>query len=83
MSRVTCLSVLALVLVCHAARAQTDKYHITPAEQAACQPDAERLCSAAYPDEDKMIACMRANRRALSATCKPIFIAGLKRRGLR
>ena len=82
MPRSARLFALAFVLMGQGASAQTDKYHITAEEQAACRSDAERFCLAIYPDEDKMFACMKANRRLLSATCAPIFEAGLRRRGL-
>lgn len=82
MHRLPRLCALACVLVFSNADAQADKYQITEAERSACTPDAERLCAAAYPDEDKLMGCMRANRKALSTTCAVAFNAGLKRRGL-
>ena len=51
-------------------------------EISACGDDVKRLCSNEFPDEAKVIACMRANRTALSPACIPVFKAGLKRRGL-
>ena len=65
-----------------AARGTNDQLHITTEERAACGDDAERLCSGAYPDERKLLACMKENRSALSAKCEPVFTAGLRRRGL-
>lgn len=65
-----------------AARGTVDQFHITTEERAACGNDAERLCSDAYPDERKLLACMTKNRSSLSASCAPVFTAGLKRRGL-
>jgi hypothetical protein len=59
-----------------------DKYHVTNAERAACSEDAVRLCSAAYPDEDALIACMKANRSQLSNACMVAFDAGIHRRHL-
>ena len=82
MNRLLRLFAIAYVFAVGGARAQVDKYHITAAEQAACQTDAQRLCLATYPDEDRLIACMKANRKALSSTCAPVFEAGLRRRGL-
>ena len=75
----SCAVVLASV---RGEAAQTDRYKITAAERAACTPDAERLCIDAYPDEDKLMGCMKANRTALSPTCGAAFDAGLKKRGL-
>ena len=66
----------------HAALAGDDKYHITPEEQTACQGDATVLCSYTYPDEDKLLDCMRKNRSQLSEVCLRAFDAGLRRRHL-
>ena len=82
MSRLASLWAFAIVLALSQAHAQTGKYQITEAEKAACTPDAEKLCSAAYPDEDKLLSCMKANRRALTSECRVAFDAGLKKRGL-
>lgn len=65
------------------ADAQERSYHITEAEKAACTSDAQRFCSAAYPDEGKLLTCMTANERSLSAGCAVVFKAGKKERGLR
>ena len=62
--------------------AQGDKYRITDAEKAACTPDAVRLCSQTYPDEDRLLACMKQNREALSQPCRVALDAGVKRRRL-
>jgi hypothetical protein len=59
-----------------------DKYHVTEQERAACSTDAVRLCSDAYPDEDALIICMKANRSQLSGACNAAFDAGLRRRHL-
>ncbi len=75
--------VAALLLVAGTGTAiPADPLHITAAEKAACTQDAMRLCSGAYPDEEKLIGCMKANRTALSATCGAAFDAGVRRRGL-
>ena len=55
---------------------------VTQEEISACGDDVKRLCSNDFPDEAKVIACMRTNRASLSPTCIPVFRAGLKRRGL-
>lgn len=77
-----CLVALAGASSAAGAIAETDTYRITSAERAACTPDAERLCLATYPDEDKLVGCMKANRTALSPACGAAFDAGMKRRGL-
>ena len=76
--------VLPMIVACSVstAHAQSSKYHITAAEQAACFSDAARLCSDAYPDEDKLLSCMRQNQNVLSEGCAVVFKAGLRRRHL-
>ncbi len=58
----------------------TDKYHVTAEEREACQEDAVALCSAAFPDEEMLLACMKTNRVQLSAGCRTVFEAGLRKR---
>ena len=62
--------------------ATVDKYHITEAEKAACSSDAVRLCFDSYPDEDRLLLCMKQNHAALSPVCRVAFDAGAKRRHL-
>ena len=45
----------------------------TPEEQAACQPDAFRLCGSEIPNIDRVKACMVARRAQLSPECKRFF----------
>jgi len=45
----------------------------TPEEQAACQPDAFRLCGSEIPDVERVTACMIARRAQLSPECKRFF----------
>ena len=59
-----------------------DKYHVTSQEKAACSSDAIRLCMHTYPDEDRLLVCMKQNRDALSAACRVAFDAGVRRRRL-
>ncbi len=73
----------ALLLVAATGTAvPADPMRITPAEKAACTQDATRLCSGTYPDEARLLECMKANRAALSAACGTAFDAGVRRRGL-
>jgi hypothetical protein len=51
----------------------------TSAEQA-CQPDAFRLCEAFVPDRGKVGACLRRNKRQLSAECRVFFSSRKLRR---
>lgn len=59
-----------------------DPYAITPAERSACIADAERLCADTFPDEQKLLVCLRESRAQLQPTCRASFDAGMKRRGL-
>ncbi len=59
-----------------------DRYHVTDQEKAACTEDAARLCISAYPDEGKLLSCMKTNRASLSPACLTAFDAGVKRRHL-
>ena len=59
------------------------KYRVTDVERAACEGDAIDLCSSAYPNEDALLACMKLNIPSLTAGCRPVFLEGLPRRGLR
>ena len=45
----------------------------TQEEQAACQPDAFRLCSSEIPDVDRVTACMVAKKSQLSPQCRAHF----------
>ncbi|WP_424362739.1 hypothetical protein [Methylocystis parvus] len=45
----------------------------TEAQKAACERDAERLCSDAIPDAIAVEKCLAANMRSLSAACRRQF----------
>ena len=64
------------------AASYVDKFRISAEERAACSGDAERLCSASYPDEDKLLQCMKASKNNLTPICRAAFQKGLKRRGI-
>ena len=73
----------ALAAVCVSASVSSaDRFHVTEQEKAACTQDAARLCISAYPDEDKLLSCMKENRASLSPACLVAFDAGVKRRHL-
>lgn len=38
-------------------------------QKAACADDAQRLCSAMIPDEDRVTVCMKAKKSQVSAKC--------------
>jgi hypothetical protein len=42
-------------------------------QQMACTPDVFRLCGAAIPDENRIVACLQANTPQLSAPCRAVF----------
>ena len=71
-----------LILPVASAAAQDNRYNITAVEKAACTADAMRLCSQTYPDEEKLLGCMRSNVSSLSLVCSVTFKAGMKRRGM-
>lgn len=79
MTRLALLAVIAIFLS-RPVFAEDNKYNITPLEKAACSADAVRLCSHTYPDQDKLLDCLRSNVRSLSLVCSVAFKAGLKRR---
>lgn len=59
-----------------------DNFHVTDAEKAACTSDAVRFCYGTYPDESRLLTCMKENRAALSSVCRVAFDAGVRRRHL-
>jgi hypothetical protein len=46
----------------------------TGSQRAACESDAQRLCSAAIPDAIAVERCLAANARALSRACRKQFM---------
>ena len=80
MTRLALLAVISILVSRPAAAAEDNKYNITSLEKAACSADAIRLCSHTYPDQDKLLECLRENLRSLSLVCSVAFKAGLKRR---
>lgn len=78
-------TLMVLVIVVGSASsafASADPYHVTDAEKAACTSDAVRFCYGTYPDEGKLLSCMKQNRSMLSNSCRVAFDAGVKRRRL-
>jgi len=67
---------MAVVTLAFAATAMvgTDaKAQVSAEAEQACTPDVFRLCNAFIPDRGRITACLRANRRALSAPCAGVF----------
>lgn len=56
-----------------AASASKSRPTLRDQEQAACAPDARKLCGEFIPDEAKIEACMRAKMSDISAECKKFF----------
>ena len=45
----------------------------TKDEQQACEPDVYKFCEAAIPDEDRIVACLKANLKLLSPQCRKVM----------
>jgi hypothetical protein len=55
------------------APAFSDEYRGTLEQQMACTPDVFRLCGAAMPDVNRIVACLRQNTPQLSNPCRAVF----------
>lgn len=55
------------------AQTQTAPQSQRAAQEAACSGDATRLCGEAIPDEQKIAACLRANRAKISPACQAML----------
>jgi hypothetical protein len=42
-------------------------------DQEACTPDVFRLCSFYIPDESKIVACLKQNKKRLSPACRKVM----------
>ncbi|UDL96183.1 hypothetical protein LGH83_08390 [Lichenihabitans sp. PAMC28606] len=71
-----------VVALAQPAYAEISKYDITDAEKAACQDDVMAFCRDDFPDEDKILACMKLNKANLTTSCRTVFNAGMNRRHL-
>ena len=45
----------------------------TPQDQAACRPDSNKFCKSAEPDQLRVLACLKANRNAISVACQNVL----------
>jgi hypothetical protein len=52
----------------------------TPAQRAACENDAMRVCGQYIPDVAQITSCMRRNCRSLSHGCRAVMHCGKRRR---
>ncbi len=41
-------------------------------EQEACTPDVYRLCSEHIPDADRIVACLKQNKKKLTPACRKV-----------
>src|SRR5258706_3528403 len=53
--------------------AVAQEYRGTGEQQMACTPDVWRLCGAAIPDVDRIVACLRRNTAQLSEPCRAVI----------
>jgi len=45
----------------------------TPQEQAACRPDATKMCREYLADNMRVLACLQANRARISVPCRTVL----------
>lgn len=64
---------LALAAALFASVLSTSAYAYTQEQQAACTPDAMRLCGSFIPDVDRITACMIQRKSQLSPECRRFF----------
>ncbi len=72
MSKSNCLFAAAFTTVLCATTAFAQDRG-TPEQQAACAPDAFRLCSSYIPDPDRVESCLRQQTARLSSSCRALF----------
>jgi hypothetical protein len=70
--RIVALLGLAAAVI-SGASALAQEHRGTMEQQMACTPDVFRLCGAAIPDENRIVACLQANTPQLSAPCRAVF----------
>lgn len=50
----------------------------TEEQRAACTPDVFKLCASQIPNVDAIVACLKTNKKNLSAGCQAVFSASEK-----
>ena len=65
--------IVALTLSTANVAAQQSGHSGTKDEQEACTPDVYKFCEAAIPDEDRIVACLKANLKLLSPQCRKVI----------
>lgn len=63
----------AAIAPAHAQTQTTAPQADRAAQEAACSGDATRFCGEAIPDEQKIAACLRANRTKISQACQAML----------
>jgi hypothetical protein len=46
----------------------------TPEDRAACEPDVQRYCRSAIPDQLRVLGCLQDNRRQISPACQGVLV---------
>ena len=46
----------------------------TPEDRAACEPDVQRHCRAAIPDQLRVLSCLQDNRSRISKACQGVLV---------
>ena len=75
-----CLVVPAAIALMAAIASSPAAAQGTPQQRAACEQEAQWLCSNYIPDVDAITACMVRNRHLLSPRCRAMFGSGTKKR---
>ena len=46
----------------------------TPEDRAACEPDVQRYCKSAIPDQLRVLGCLQDNRKRISNACQAVLV---------
>lgn len=46
----------------------------TPEDRAACEPDVQRYCKSAIPDQLRVLGCLQDNRKQISRACQGVLV---------
>ena len=46
----------------------------TPEDRAACEPDVQRYCKSAIPDQLRVLGCLQDNRKRISQSCQGVLV---------
>lgn len=65
--------IVALALSTANVAAQQGGHSGTKDQQEACTPDVYKFCEAAIPDEERIVACLKANIKLLSPQCRKVI----------